>query len=168
MLVHNGLICDAGHIEESVFYNRLEDPPVCPACDGPRRVWWGHRQAPTLFSDEKPSLNLGPQASAEAAELATTRNGQLRLKAQLEAAHPGKRVEFEPPSHKRRVEYEERRQQTIDYRKKGGIDVQAAADLKEAKKAKAAEAANAVRAAGGTAAQAKRAATAAASKEIGK
>lgn len=168
MIIHNGLICDAGHVEDNVFYNREDGPPPCPACDGERRVWWGHRQAPALFSDEKPPLDLGPQASAQAAELATTRSGQKKLKAQLEAAHPGKRIVFEPPSHERLVEHEELRQKTIDYRKAGGLDEQTAADLREAKKAKAAEAANAVRAAGGSEGQAKQAATEAANKELGK
>lgn len=131
----NGLRClQCGATDEAVFYSLSDGPPACPACQGERVVWWGHGHAPGLFSDEKPSIKLGKLADNRMTELASTRQGQEQLRRELEAQHPGKRVEFEPPSHARKIEWEERRQKTVDYRKASGVDMKEFEEKQEARR----------------------------------
>lgn len=131
----NGLRClQCGATDEAIFYSLSDGPPACPDCEGERVVWWGHGYAPALFSDEKPSIKLGKLADNRMTEMASTRQGQEQLRRELEAQHPGKRVEFEPPSKARQIEYEERRQRTIDYRKASGVDMKEFEEKREAKR----------------------------------
>lgn len=165
----NGLRCpDCGLIEAEVFYSLSSGPPVCPDCGGPRVIWWGHGHAPGLFSDEKPSIKLGQLADARMTEMASTRNGQEQLRRELEAQHPGKRIEFEPPSHARRVEWEERRQKTIDYRKASGVDMKEFEEKRLAKRRAAKEAKEAALKKGSSEQQATKAANEAAVKAVTK
>lgn len=165
----NGLRCPQCELtEDDVFYSLAAGPPACPDCGGERTVWWGHGHAPGLFSDEKPSIKLGQLADARMTEMASTRNGQEQLRRELEAQHPGKRVEFEPPSHARRVEWEERKQRTIDYRKASGVDMKEFEEKRQAKRRAAKEAKEAALKKGASEGQAATVAKEAAAKAVTK